>query len=227
VKQFDSIEDLWDYLFSLPENTPETAYEAKLSIGDTDDFIELYDMIYDAKKYVSLDLSGSALTEIPNAAFYNIEIDWGNPYLIGVTLPNSVASIGEATFCGCDNLIGITIPDNVTSIGERAFSHCTDLASITIPNNVTSIGEGAFAHCTGLASITIPNNVTSIGQGAFTYCDGLTSVTFLGAIASDNFGTFYGIWYSPFDGDLRDKYLAEGIGTYTRENGESKKWTKK
>jgi len=40
-------------------------------------------------------------------------------------------------------------------------------------------------------------------------------------IASNNFSDDYS-----FPGDLRDKYLAGGIGTYTRENGGST-WTKK
>jgi len=54
---------------------------------------------------------------------------------------------------------------------------------------------------------------------------------FQGTISSDNFG-FYNKnskeWYSPFDGDLRDKYLAGGIGTYTTTApvGLYSKWTK-
>ena len=37
------------------------------------------------------------------------------------------------------------IPDSVTSIGEDAFLGCESLESITIPDSVTSIGEYAFA----------------------------------------------------------------------------------
>jgi hypothetical protein len=36
------------------------------------------------------------------------------------------------------------IPDSVTSIGEQAFYGCEKLTSLVIPDSVTSIGEGAF-----------------------------------------------------------------------------------
>jgi len=50
---------------------------------------------------------------------------------------------------------------------------------------------------------------------AFYGCYSLTSITFQGTITADNLGGFSeSNFYSPFDGDLRDKYLAGGIGTY-------------
>jgi len=58
-------------------------------------------------------------------------------------------------------------------------------------------------------------------MAAFTYCEKLTSVTFQSTITADNFDD------DAFDGDLRDKYLAGGIGTYTTENPEwNAVWTK-
>ena len=87
----------------------------------------------------------------------------------------AVTSIGRDAFYQC-GLTSVTIPNSVTSIGERAFSGCNGLKSVTIPNSVTSIGYGAFAGCTGLKSVTIPNSVTSIGDQAFYNCSGLTSV---------------------------------------------------
>jgi hypothetical protein len=46
---------------------------------------------------------------------------------------------------------------------------------------------------------------------AFYSCTSLTSITFQGTIASNKLGGMF----DPFDGDLREKYLAGGIGTYT------------
>ena len=93
-----------------------------------------------------------------------------------------------------------------------AFSRCTGLTSITIPDSVTSIGTNAFSSCRSLTSIIIPNSVTSIGGGAFSGCRSLTRVTFQGTISSAHLDDS---WKSPFPGDLRSKYLAGGIGTYT------------
>jgi hypothetical protein len=142
--------------------------------------------------------------------------------LTRVTIPDGVTSIGKYAFSDCTSLANITIPDSVTSIGDRAFSGCTSLANITIPDSVTSIGEYAFSGCTSLANVTIGNSVTSIENYAFYGCTSLTSVTFQGTIPSSGFDTSaYG--YS----DLRDKYLAGGIGTYTTSNpGWNAVWTK-
>ena len=99
-------------------------------------------------------------------------------------IPNSVTSIGDRAFSGCDYLTSITIPNSVTSIGDRAFSGCYNLESITIPNGVTSIGSSAFFECYGLESVTIGNSVTSIGDYAFYQCSGLTSVTIGNSVTS-------------------------------------------
>ena len=75
--------------------------------------------------------------------------------------------IGNNTVKKCRPwVISVTIPESVTSIGDYAFSGCTGLTSITIPNSVISIGENAFAACSSLTSITIPNSVASIGEYA-------------------------------------------------------------
>ncbi len=103
---------------------------------------------------------GLPVTAIGDLAFAGIEY-------VKIKIPDSVTSIGEGAFDGCDSLTSIEIPDSVTSIGWGAFSGCTSLTSIEIPDSVTSIGWSAFSGCTSLTSIEIPDSVTSIGEGAF------------------------------------------------------------
>ena len=62
------------------------------------------------------------------------------------TIPNSVTTIGEGAFSGCDSLTSINIPNSVTTIGKDAFSDCISLTSISIPNSVTTIGKSAFVN---------------------------------------------------------------------------------
>ena len=86
-------------------------------------------------------------------------------------IPNSVTSIGDAAFWGCNGLTSVTIPNSVTSIGQSAFSDCIALTSVTIPNSVMSIGQSAFYHCSRLTSVTIGSGIRNIGKSAFADCN--------------------------------------------------------
>jgi len=231
-QSLNSPEALKDYLNKQPANSPDKPI--RVSMGANVPMLpKITEAINSAGKYVSLNLSGDTLTVIPDRAFEGCKI------LVGITIPNSVKSIGNYAFNGCSGLTSIIIPNNVTSIGESAFSgsgltsiiipnnitsiefgtfiSCINLTSVIIPNSVTSIKNCAFQDCTSLSSVTIPSSVKSIGAATFEDCTRLISVTFQCKISSNNFGVqdIYGDWLSPFDGDLRDKYLAGGIGTYT------------
>jgi hypothetical protein len=159
---------------------------------------------------------GNGVTSIGNTAFSACE------NLVSVTIGNSVTSIGDLAFT-FTGLTSVTIPNSVTNIGMEAFEGCASLASVTIGNSVTRIRGSAFAYCTSLASITIPTSVTRIDGAAFSECASLTSVTFEGTIASYSIGDY------SFEGDLRAKYQAGGVGTYTTTSpvSSSSKWTKK
>lgn len=76
---------------------------------------------------------------------------------------------------GCKASI-IPADESVTSIGDFAFRGCNGLTSVTIPEGVTSIGESAF-QSTGLENVVIPNSIEEIGAYAFDSCDCILSVT--------------------------------------------------
>lgn len=101
-----------------------------------------------------------------------------------VTIPNSVTTIREFAFSGCEKLTSITIPNSVTTIEGSAFFKCKNLSSINSGNSVAFIGDWAFAICENLTAVTIPNSVTFIGERAFSECTNLISVTIPSSVTS-------------------------------------------
>ncbi len=146
---------------------------------------------------------------------------------------SGVTGICDYAFSGCTGLTNVTLPDSVASIGDHAFNDtayykdqsnwqngvlyinnhvikanqfhangayvirpgtktiaysafygCSGLTSVTIPNSVTSICDNAFMACVGLTELTIPDGVTSIRRAAFSLCRGLTSVTIPDGVTS-------------------------------------------
>ena len=72
-----------------------------------------------------------------------------------LVIPNSVNSIGDYAFHGCESLTSVTFGDNVTSIGYDAFTYCSNLISVTIPRSVTTINTWAFTNCNKLEAVYI------------------------------------------------------------------------
>ena len=127
-------------------------------------------------------------------------------FLISINIPNSITTIGDRAFYGCESLIKINIPNSVTTIGEGAFLGCNSLTSITIPSSVVTIIGNPFylwhgnlyneskafiyenhvlfnknkttliAYRAKETNYTIPNSVTTNGEHAFSGCDSLTSI---------------------------------------------------
>ena len=81
----------------------------------------------------------------------SIVVASGNPRYDSRNNCNAIIeTASNALISGCCNTI---IPNSVTSIGNKAFYGCDGLTSIVIPNLVTSIGESAFEYCSGLTDV--------------------------------------------------------------------------
>ena len=63
----------------------------------------------------------------------------------------------------------INIPNSVTTIGDSAFEGCESLTNINIPNSVTTIGEGTFALCRNLSSHIKSEIIQRFGEKVFNF----------------------------------------------------------
>ena len=115
-------------------------------------------------------------------------------------IPNSVTSIGDYAFYGCNSLTSIEIPNSVTSIGANPFWGCDKLNDIKINNSNFTFNNGLLISREGVLisclsnneKIIIPNSVTSIGDNAFECCTSLTSIEIPNSVTSIGYYAFYG-----------------------------------
>lgn len=114
-------------------------------------------------------IDGYTVTDIAESAFKDCV------GLTGVTIPDSVKTIGCHAFDGCTKMASVNIPDTITVIEDYAFAN-SGLTAIEIPNTVVEIGPYAFRN-TKVVEFTIPEGVSIVGTGAFSYNSCLTEVT--------------------------------------------------
>ncbi len=177
--------------------------------------------ISDLAAWCKIDFEGS----VSNPLYYAHNLYLNGEKVTNFVIPDGVTEIKDYAFYNCSSLTGVTIGNSVTSIGEDAFDGTAwynnqpdglvyagkvlykykgtmpQNTSITIKEGTLGIGSGAFSYCTGLTSITIPNSVTSIGDYAFYRCTGLKEIYSLSetpaTISSDTFSDYSAMLYVP------------------------------
>ncbi len=97
---------------------------------------------------------------------YDISINNINKNLDSIKIPTSidgylVKEIGEHCFYN-SKVSNIDISETIASIRDNCFEGCENLKYISIPNNIESIGYNSFKNCINLNTININKYINSI-----------------------------------------------------------------
>ena len=154
-------------------------------------------------------IAGLPVAAIANSVFANLTS------LTGVSLPDTLTSLGDSAFSGCSGLTSITLPNSLTNLGVATFSGCASLQSAILPACLIFIGDYAFSSCASLTAVTIPDSVTSIGSDAFSAATKLTEVTIPDSVTNLGAEAFLGCT------SLASLTIGKGITTIQGGGGEA------
>jgi hypothetical protein len=148
-----------------------------------------------------------------------------NSGVTSITLPSSLATIGEYAFQDMSQLTSISFPatGSLTTIGGSAFIDTPLLTSITLPRGARYIDPQAFSGATGLVAINVsePNPYFSSEDGVLFNDDKTTLVAYPSAKTSTSYtvpnnvtaiGAYaFGSVITPRTGVLTDIILPNGL----------------
>ena len=120
---------------------------------------------------------GKTLYVPAECAVIPAEMFKGDAYLenINVTaVENTLVTIEEGAFEGCNKLSKFTASKALRDIGNRAFFGCTGLSTVGL-SEVTTIGDSAFQN-TGVIQV-VASCCESVGANAFNGCTALQGVS--------------------------------------------------
>ncbi len=101
-----------------------------------------------------------------------------------------VTNIAAGAFNSKSNITAVSIPDSVAAIGDYAFNDCVKLATVTLPSTLVSLGDAVFANCAALTAVnpvakegaqgvtvnTLPASIEEFGVAVFYNCEKLESM---------------------------------------------------
>lgn len=128
-------------------------------------------------------------------------------------LPDTIKTMGNATFFECSSLKSAALPAYLENLGTCTFEVCWNLTDVVIPDTVKfkTVPEDTFWNCGNLTELTLPESVKATEACAFSGCSELKDVNIKNT--KDNFVRSEFDCYSiKLDGDYsKYGYWVEGV----------------
>ncbi len=112
----------------------------------------------------------------PNVKYIPANLFVGRTAIDTVMIPNSVRSIGNYAFGGC-NIKHIIWGNSLDSIGHGAF-FSNSLPALSFPSSLKYIGASSFTGNSLITELTIPAHIEEICVWSFSFWNALTTVNF-------------------------------------------------
>lgn len=126
--------------------------------------VEIYKKIIDGTVTEITAEALKGVTKIRQYAFFCIST------LTSVELSESIISVENNSFAGCENLTSISFGQNFESLSPYSFERC-NLISLNLYNTkITKIPDNCFYLNKNLTSVILPKNLETICKNAFCSC---------------------------------------------------------
>lgn len=90
----------------------------------------------------------------------------------------TVSAIEKEAFKDCNSIKSVVIPETVKSIRDRAFYGCESLEKVRFLSESVSFGNGVFENCTSLSDVILPKETETVPKRMFFGCTALESFSF-------------------------------------------------
>ena len=172
----DTVESIGECAFQ------SCAILASVTLPDNATFTTIPDNLFDECESLSTVNFPAHVTAIGDHAFRGTGFT-------GIVIPDTIESIGEGAFSGCQRLSAFNVnPANTHFSSENGVLYNTDKTTLLaypaaksgafdVPDGVKTIAEQAFGSCKNMTEVSIPQSVTRIDKEAFISCEGLAKVS--------------------------------------------------
>lgn len=113
-----------------------------------------------ARSKISKVIFPDSMVSLQNEAFYGCE------YLTEIDFGHGIEQIGANVFSGC-SMKKLVFPPQVKEIGINAFFSCGKLKEVSFNEGLKTIQCGAFRNCPKLTEIHLPASIKKMGPDAF------------------------------------------------------------